>query len=55
VIEKFAGCKSVRKTVILEPAKAEILPLGVRVGKKTKTIVGLINHDDLSKTLDSQL
>jgi thiol-disulfide isomerase/thioredoxin len=26
-----------------------------RDGKKIKTIVGLINHDDLSKTLDGQL
>jgi len=26
-----------------------------RDGKKIKTIVGLINHDDLSKTLDNQL
>ena len=26
-----------------------------REGKKVKTIVGLIDHDDLSKTLDSQL
>jgi len=26
-----------------------------RDGKKIKTIVGLIDHDDLSKTLDSQL
>jgi thiol-disulfide isomerase/thioredoxin len=26
-----------------------------RDGKKIKTIIGLINHDDLSKTLDNQL
>jgi hypothetical protein len=26
-----------------------------RDGKRIKTIVGLIDHDDLSKTLDTQL
>jgi thiol-disulfide isomerase/thioredoxin len=44
VAEKFGGILGMPTSMLYS-----------RDGKKIKTIVGLIDHDDLSKTLDSQL
>ena len=44
IAEKFGGILGMPTSMLYS-----------REGKKVKTIVGLIDHDDLSKTLDSQL
>ena len=44
IAEKFGGILGMPTSMVYS-----------REGKKVKTIVGLIDHDDLSKTLDSQL
>ena len=44
ITEKFGGILGMPTSMLYS-----------REGKKVKTIVGLIDHDDLSKTLDSQL
>jgi thiol-disulfide isomerase/thioredoxin len=44
IAEKFGGILGMPTSMLYS-----------RDGKKIKTIVGLIDHDDLSKTLDSQL
>ena len=44
IAEKFGGILGMPTSMLYS-----------RDGKKVKTIVGLIDHDDLSKTLDSQL
>jgi thiol-disulfide isomerase/thioredoxin len=44
IAEKFGGILGMPTSMLYS-----------RKGKKVKTIVGLIDHDDLSKTLDSQL
>ena len=44
IAEKFGGILGMPTSMLYS-----------RGGKKIKTIVGLIDHDDLSKTLDSQL
>ncbi len=44
IAEKFGGILGMPTSMLYS-----------REGKKIKTIVGLIDHDDLSKTLDSQL